>query len=488
LKNPNIIRDALRALPNLAVASTGNRPTVQSIFFPESHAEALDPDVSLVIGNRGMGKSFWALALSDQALLSEIAVRYSATHGLRLDDLDVHFGFSDAEGTVGVISAQELELLSSKVPTEYIWRSVVIKVIAPLVRVRIPKGFKELVDWVRTHPEEQLAIFKSVDAKLSTSSRRVLILFDQLDQLAAEWGRIQELTKGLMKVALAMKSYRNIKMKIFMRPDQAENKQIFRFPDASKILGGAKRLTWRVIDLYGLLFFELSRDPVRRKEIMTICAEIGISTARTKLLYDVPRDIIENQECQALLFHEVAGELMGSDKKRGRPYTWIPTHLADARGEISPRTFLKVMKVAAEENVQQVTPIDFHGIQEGVRRASEDRLLQLEEDYPWVSEALKPLKGLLVPCELVEISARWGVDNTVRHIITTYSGSSAPIDLVIAKTFGEKEESATLAKLLGEIGVFEQRSNGKINVPDIFRVDAGIRRKGGVTPQQRKRL
>jgi hypothetical protein len=82
------LRDALRALPNLAMASSGHPPALDDIFFPETHAEVLDPDVSLVIGNRGMGKTFWSLALADQALRPEIAKRYLGTRPLHLDDLD----------------------------------------------------------------------------------------------------------------------------------------------------------------------------------------------------------------------------------------------------------------------------------------------------------------------------------------------------------------------------------------------------------------
>jgi len=42
--------------------------------------------------------------------------------------------------------------------------------------------------------------------------------------------------------------------------------------------------------------------------------------------------------------------------------------------------------------------------------------------------------------------------------------------------------SEVLLSFLVSIGVVERRKNGKINIPDIFRVDAGIKRKGGVRP------
>lgn len=37
-----------------------------------------------------------------------------------------------------------------------------------------------------------------------------------------------------------------------------------------------------------------------------------------------------------------------------------------------------------------------------------------------------------------------------------------------------------------DVGVMEERANGKINVPDIFRVEAEILRKGGVAVPKRR--
>lgn len=54
-----------------------------------------------------------------------------------------------------------------------------------------------------------------------------------------------------------------------------------------------------------------------------------------------------------------------------------------------------------------------------------------------------------------------------------------------SKTAGSDEER--LRWSLEIIGVLEQRRSGKINVPDIFRVAARIKRRGGVKPPPRAR-
>lgn len=188
---------------------------------------------------------------------------------------------------------------------------------------------------------------------------------------------------------------------------------------------------------------------------------------------------------QHRLFDAIAGMFMGRSAKRGLPYTWIPVHLADAFGEVSPRTFLKAMRTAAHHTPAPTeTAVDHRGIEEGVRAASEERLRELKEDYSWVSVALEPMRGLAVPCERAQIVARWAEAKTVETIKKAFKGRNAPVGLVGNKN-GELD---SLLTGLEEIGVIEIRDNGKINVPDIFRVNAGILRRGGVTPQQRRKL
>lgn len=489
VKSACAIRDAIREFPVLAAASAGSMPVLSEVFFPEGHAEALNPDVSLVIGNRGMGKTFWSLVLRDEGLRRALSKRLKNTSLGKLHNATVRFGFSDAEGAQGGVSRASIEQISKKVPPEAIWRAVIVRDLAELIKYPIPTGFKDLVAWVRDNPDQQKQIFRDADVALSERGQYVIFLFDQLDQLATDWNRIQQLTQGLLKMALALKSYKSLKIKIFMRPDQAEQKELFRFPDASKILGGSRKLAWRTSDLYGLFFFRLWQSVGAAAAIKSLSRGSGIRLSEIHPVLVVPEQLVTEPAVQGWLFDKIAGPMMGGGTKRGRPFTWIPMHLADARGEISPRTFLKVMKIAADSNEKSkpASAIDFAGILEGVREASTDRLSELEEDYPWISTALKPLKGLLVPSAPEDIFDRWRQAGTVSEITSRFAGSSAPIELVFADMFDE-DGHVVLIKLLREVGVLEERSNGKVNIPDIFRVKAGILRKGGVAPQQRQRV
>ncbi|MCJ2065049.1 hypothetical protein MKK63_20380 [Methylobacterium sp. J-088] len=483
------LRGSLRDLPILAAHGTGMSPDASSIYFPEGHADALDPEVALVIGNRGMGKSFWASALADPKSRRAIGSAYMGrTRALRSKNLDVHFGFADAEGANGSVSRIQLDSLPPEIPADVIWRSIVVRILYP-DDARFPAKFSEYVRWAARNLEELQSLLRSIDRKLFEDGKQILVLFDQLEQLADDWPRIQNLTQGLLKTALAMRSYRSIKVKIFMRPDQSENRDLFRFPDAAKISGSSVRLRWRPIDLFGLLYFHIWRDEAGCQALQSLMKQLNLRTNEAFSSDRIPGMLAYDETAQRKLFEQFAGQFMGANAKRGRPYTWIPVHLADGRLEISPRTFLRVIKTAADLGNTRKTAIDYTGIQQGVRQASENRLTELSEDYPWVQEALAPLSGLLVPAEPDEIVFRWVGSDAIARILEQYSGMSAPLDLALSAGSQEPEVACySLLNLLSEIGVFEERVNGKVNVPDIFRVNAGIRRRGGITPEQRRLL
>ncbi len=185
-------------------------------------------------------------------------------------------------------------------------------------------------------------------------------------------------------------------------------------------------------------------------------------------------------EGQRKLFHKLAGEWMGRDRRRGFPYTWVPNHLADARGRTSPRSFLTALRRAAEatdvRHPDHEFALHYESIKEGVRKASEIRKRELEEDYPWVDTLMQPLEGLNVPCEFQEVAERW---------------QAGPIQ-EIAQRAGKGLERLPPARLekgpeglredLEGLGVFLRLRDGRVNIPDVFRLAYGLGRKGGVKP------
>ena len=181
------------------------------------------------------------------------------------------------------------------------------------------------------------------------------------------------------------------------------------------------------------------------------------------------------------MFAALAGRYMGADRRRGRTYSWLHNHLADAFGETSPRSFQIALQSAAE-SVQGTLPsvIDHHGIRTGVQRASGVRLEQLREDYAWITDVIDDLAGLEVPCPPSAFTKRWELCDRVARIRAQVATEHplGPVEL----EGGHAVPEEALLHALRNIGVIEFRSGAKINMPDIFRVAARIKRRGGLKP------
>lgn len=487
-ENPAPYRERLRKImadfPPLEAHTPSSPIDPTAIYFPRSHAAALDPNRSLVIGNRGMGKSFWANALVGATTRKKIAEVFPEAK-LNAGNIHVHYGFAEAEGAVG-ISRDELELYLSKgVSPELLWRVVTLQQITKITGHTLMSGMARQLEWAAQEPSAVRDILRTADQMLAERSDRIVFVFDQLEQLSDDLDNRRLLSQGILRLALAYKNYRCLRIKIFMRPDQRADDALFNFPDASKIAGEAVVLDWRPLDLYGLLFSRLHcADPQAFK---MLSASTGVTEDAIDKRTGLARSLVENEPAQGRVFDQLAGEFMGANKKRGRPYSWLTLHLADALNQVSPRTFLIALRSAAETDPPpRDTAIDFHGIKEGVRQASGNRVMDLKEDYPWVHPALHALKRLLVPCDPADMMDRWREAKIIATLRSETPKEKTPAWL--AEAHGDDERSLeALLTAMADIGVIEERrTTGKVDVPDIFRLPADIRRKGGVTPQQRR--
>ena len=103
----SIIRKGLASLDaSVSHAASGkDRPKVAEIFTPERHAGALDPNVTVVLGARGAGKSFWAGVLGDDDTRAAAAEAYPR---IGLENIVVKFGFTGLSGD-GSVSRATIE-------------------------------------------------------------------------------------------------------------------------------------------------------------------------------------------------------------------------------------------------------------------------------------------------------------------------------------------------------------------------------------------
>jgi hypothetical protein len=402
-----------------------------------------------------------------------------------LDKCDVVLGFGGIDTVEGGAPSAEVlaDLITrDKFKPETIWRAVVLHCLRKYIDIRLPStwgGEKGLVSWANEDAERLQLTLRSADQKLLEKKLRTIIVFDALDRLGDNWTQIRALSKALMRVALALRSYRAIKPKIFIRVDQAEDQSLIDFPDASKLMGGKVDLVWERYDLYGLLYSLLVNDDSTKKPFRKLLKdEFDVTFSSSKQVI-LPTEFTTDEASQVKIFDVLAGQFMGTNPRRGKTYSWVHNHLSDAFGRVSPRSFLEALRSAAIATIQSSRAIDPKGLQAGLQSASSLRVDQLREEFQWIRNALEPLADLRVPCPEQSLFERWEEANTIDAIKRSAKGSGF---LVPVEFENDGDLLISLLDAMKRIGVAERRADGRINVPDIYRVAAKLLKRGGVKP------
>lgn len=455
-------------------------PKLEELYAPETHAAALDPNAPIVLGARGTGKSFWAGVLGDTDLRAAAAKAYPR---LGLMRLDVQFGYTGIEGPSGIGRDKLDQCLPPDADIEearvFFWATI-LRALEGAAGQR-PSSLPKVLPRARDLDIRE-AELSEIDQALRSSGKSLLIVYDALDTVATSWPRRRLLTQALLEVVWAMRAYRAVRIKLFLRPDQIEDDAL-HFVELPKLRTGAVRLTWSGTDLYGLLFARLSlgdaQEPFERL-LSTLGLRAGsrdeILTRHWSLGHDVAH--------QEKLMTAMTGPYMADGEhgyKKGKTYDWPLKHLADAFDEVTPRSFLGLMIAAAKYGAAPVdrviTPA---GIQHGLRAASKTRVDQLHQEFPWIKGVLAPLSGLLLPQEEKQVFAAWRKAGTLKTAIADAKkeGYLPPVD----PAKGSAADERGLYEALERIGVMLRRKDDRIDMPDLFRVAAKLLKKGGTAP------
>jgi hypothetical protein len=247
------------------------------------------------------------------------------------------------------------------------------------------------------------------------------------------------------------------------------------FPDASKIIASRVSLDWPKTDLYGLLWQYLGNANEGASAFRRHAETIASGGGDRKGIWRMPDRLRSDEQQQRRLLERLAGPYMGPDRRRGITYVWLPSHLADVHEKVSPRSFLSAMRHAASFNriAGQEYPLHWNAIKHGVGKASEYRVGELVEDYPWIRPLMTPLENLVIPCERMDIVKLWKkgkVIDTIRKLADSRRPSR--ID----------SEYDGLLEDLEEMGVFDDIGKGRLNMPDVYRIGFRLRRRGGIKP------
>lgn len=477
------IREVIKkALPD-DTSLHGTPPELRYTYLPAAHVRALRPENMLVVGIRGAGKSFWWSVLQDEA---NRAVIGSAIGLGRKTQVSAGFGEKPAPDHFPGKDAINA-LLQKGFETRFIWKTIIFRHIA---QQQSPENFRRLetwaerTAWLKDNAEAVENIIYKADEKLESEGIHHLVLFDALDRSANDWTVRNRLLRELLQIALEFRPYRKIRLKVFVRPDQMEAPEVTYFPDSSKILSSKTDLYWPRHELYALLWQYLSNADDGEVFREGTSRMIGVRWQQSEGIWMVPEELRDDEQVQRRILHSITGPYMGRDRRRGFPYTWLPDHLRDTRNEVSPRSFLAAVRHAAlvhRQRPDQQNPLHYEDIKHGVQAASQIRVQEMKEDYPWVQHLLKPLSAISVPCPIKDIEHVWTKGKVLEILKQEIEEAE---ERVLPPNIARGTEG--VLKDLIDLGLMQQVSGNRINIPDVYRVGYGIGRRGGVKPAAMK--
>lgn len=477
-----LLRQTIAAIPgdasNDAIGSRA--PKLADMFAPEAHAAALDPGSPIVVGARGAGKSFWSGVLGNPEMKGAAALAYPR---LSLNSVAVQFGYTGVPGERGLgRDAINQSLAQPNAETaKAFWWATILRAASYQISGNTPK-FSELMrvasDW-----EERGAALEKISRQLDSESKTLLIVYDALDTISSAWSNIRLLTEALLEVVWATRGYPRVCPKLFLRPDQIDDSSL-RFVELPKLRAGAIRLTWSGTDLYGLFYsrLALAEDEEGRIAFSNLLEECNLSLpTRTQVLERQWQPAFGEQP-QRLLMEKLAGTYMATGAygyKKGRTYDWPIAHLADAFNEVTPRSFIGLMIGGAKASYLAATSvITPDAIRHGLRTASQTRVDQLHQEFPWIKGVLAPLDGLLLPQVAEEVFKVWRAAKTVEALSADADRNDYLSPLGSELTVPEE----ALLVALENIGVMFRRKDGRVDMPDLYRVAARLLKKGGTAP------
>ncbi|WP_427889590.1 hypothetical protein ACQHIV_39855 [Kribbella sp. GL6] len=478
--DPHVYRELLRTALSPAVDADTIDPDARTLYTPTSHRRALDPDVTVVQGGRGVGKTVWFKALQNRELRSLTADEYQLG---RLNRIDALPGYGTALLPEQYPSQRVLSALLAQFPAaEDIWTAVVLNALeAPGIVEQAT--WADRVRWLLANPEQSEIALAAADRDAASRDLTRLFLFDALDRLHSRRDAADKLVSGILRVALDLRTRtRNLRAKVFIRHDMFDGIKL-TFPDASKLTANAADLTWSPTNLYGLLFHQLGNASHPASE--SFIRETGRWITQSDHRRTPPRDLTGDQARQREVFTQIAGPYMGREHRKGITYTWLPNHLTDGINQVSPRSFLSALDTATDITAQRFSthsvPLHWEGIRQGVQTASKIRVVEIREDIPWVGTCVEPLRGMQVPIEQDEIVARWRDQDLKADLEAMSQVTGGDADLPAPAPTGplHTDYQGLITELI-ELGVMSRRVNGKIDLPDVYRIAFDIGRKGGV--------
>ena len=481
-------------LTNLGYGQADHEPPELSRFrlypVPE-HLRALDPNVVLVVGPRGSGKTalFNAFFSNDPDLVRAVATRMPKTPALRTQPDASEWVKAYPAGPDFPDPKELSKCAGSDEDAKKIWHAMLVWRLADRLDGRWKEKLKPILEPMAAELREIMAAYDApetnptaaldaLDQTLQRQDRQVVVGYDELDTLGGgDWALMARMVRGLVAFwSDYSRRWRRIRAKIFLRSDLFRRHAGMGTADFAKLAAARAELRWSDAALFGMLVKRIANTS---EGLADYCKGArGIKGNRIGFDNDdvlglMPRVGIPDDAFP--LLHRLAGEFMGAGRKKGYVHNWVLAHLRAGNGEVSPRSLVRLVehaagKEAANQSLRPPRLVHPTALRQALDDVSDGHVTQaISSEWPWLAGVrIRLAKDWLVPWERKQIVDLFDVD---------WDGSWGASDSTLRPPV---DRPADFLDYLIEIGVFRRRSDDRVDVSNLYLSGLGLWRKGGV--------
>ena len=459
--------------------------TARRLYPVSEHLRALDPDVVLVVGPRGSGKTalFKAFFSNDPDLVRAVVARMPKKPAVHTQP-DASEWVAAYPAAMHFPDTQALsKCAGSDEDAKKIWHAMLVRRLADRLDGSRKERLKPILEPMAADLPEILsaydapennptAAFDALEQTLQQEDRRIVVGYDELDTLGGfDWVLTARMVRGLVAFwSDYSRRWQQIRAKIFLRSDLFRRHAGMGTADFAKLAATRAELRWPDTALLGML---VKRIANASDGLGKYCEGARIRFEKGDVLGRLPR--IRRPDDAFPLLHRLAGGYMGAGTKKGYVRNWILAHVRDGNGEVSPRSLVRLVeqaaaKEAANQSLRPPRLVHPTALRQALDDVSGGHVTQaISSEWPW----LEGVRTRLADDRLVP----WERQRLVALLDADWDGSWGASDRAIRPPV---DRPADFLDYLIEIGVFRRRSDDRVDVSSLYLSGLGLRRKGGV--------
>jgi hypothetical protein len=450
-------------------------------FYPvPEHMKALDPDVTLILGNRGAGKTSLFKAVAQFKLTDRLRKLFpKARIPKNCSWIPINLvGKGYVPDQAQLKAFFERSELTEKQAYDF-WQCILIrhiwdylpneaKALCKPIHLASASSIDSLLEAAGACRIPSAEALDRLDDQIEADGKILFIGYDDLDLLVTKNGRSASTLIGYW--ATRSRRWKGIRAKLFMRTDIYKRFGIEGGPDLAKISANRVTLTWSDDSLLAMLVKRI----INSGDIDEWRRALHISSK--ELVLDEGhgwRLAKESSNRWSDIICSLIGPYMGAGPKKGATQTWIINHIKDCQGNAVPRFLVGLIEFAAELQLESkndypviLSPLF---IREALTRISNDHIQASLDEWPWLNSFKERVKNnpriQTVPFE------RKTFEKAIEQTWTESWGRGIDPPCEMPRDF---------LTLLADAGIMRERRDGRFETTDLYLDGLGFKRKGGV--------